>query len=281
MFWLVVTLQRIGNAKLTIIFSLRMSNETQFQENALPFDGLAKLGIDQDGFNHLPDNLKTSLLKGEVTPVIEAQVITSQGKEVKIPLRMQLLSDGVDNNPKLVVYPIRPNIDNTLGLSQYEMERIKAGEVIRMEVLSNGRRFPEFVQLDPRTNSLVHCRVSDLKMDSELASLESIKDIQLGTQQKDAIRDGRPVELQVGDEKVTVGVNLTEPQGFKVIKGDMDEWKRQEEMRYDIAHPEIMGFVKTDRNRWEYQQVVNAQGGGLNKKQEANESLSNKTGMKF
>jgi hypothetical protein len=85
--------------------------------------------------------------------------------------------------------------------------------------------------------------------------MEKVKDIELGTSQKEAAREGKLVELNVGNEKVTVGVDLHEPQGFKIVNGDMDEWKRQTAIRYDIDHPEVMGYVQTDRNRWEYQQL--------------------------
>lgn len=233
-----------------------MSNETDFNWQEIPFDKLSRLGISREDVDRMPPKLRESLFRGDVTPIIEANVVTSSGKIVTIPVRLQLLNDGNDRSASLMVYPMRPELENTLGLSHFEMERVRSGEVIQKDVLYNGMRFPEMVQLDPRTNSLVHARVADLKMEQEIANLESVKDIQLGTQQKDAIREGRPIELKVGDEKVTVGVNLTEPQGFKVIRGDMEEWKRQEEARYDLAHPEVMGFVKTDRNRWEYQQVV-------------------------
>ena len=63
----------------------------------------------------------------------------------------------------------------------------------------------------------------------------------------------------MGGEKVSVGIDLKEPQGVKLIKGDMKEWERQQKLRYDDLHPEYLGLVMTDKNRWEYQQVVDAQ----------------------
>ena len=84
-------------------------------------------------------------------------------------------------------------------------------------------------------------------------------DIELGTQQKQAVRDGKPMELNVGGEKVTVGIDLKEPQGFKVVQGDMKEWERQQKLKYDELHPEYIGLVMTDKNRREYQQVVDRQ----------------------
>lgn len=257
-----------------------MSEVTKFRNEDIPYEGIAKLGVSPEDISNLPQEFRRTLLNGEVTPMFEARIPTSNGREVVLPLRMQLVSENGLDKPRLVVFPLRPEIENTLGLSKYEMERVQSGDVVLKELSSNGRRFPEFIQLDPRTNSLVHQKVAALPMEQELANMESIKDIQLGSQQKDAIREGRPVELNVGDEKVVVGVDLKEPQGFKVIKGDMEEWKRQQEERYDIAHPEFMGFVKTDRNRWEYQQVVKAQG-QFSERNAANERLSNKAEIKL
>ena len=86
--------------------------------------------------------------------------------------------------------------------------------------------------------------------------MEKVNDIELGTQQKQQVREGKPVELNVGGEKVSVGIDLREPQGFKIVKGDLREWERQQKLRYDDLHPEYMGLVMTDKNRWEYQKVV-------------------------
>ena len=37
----------------------------------------------------------------------------------------------------------------------------------------------------------------------------------------------------------------------------MKEWERQAKIKYDNEHEGFMGYVLTDENRWEYQQVVN------------------------
>ena len=84
---------------------------------------------------------------------------------------------------------------------------------------------------------------------------DRLKDIGLGIAQKEALASGKPVELEVGDQKVTVGVDQREPVGFKVMQGDMEEWKRQQAIRYDDANEGYIGYVQTDENRWEYSYV--------------------------
>ena len=39
----------------------------------------------------------------------------------------------------------------------------------------------------------------------------------------------------------------------------MKEWERQQKLRYDEQHPEYLGLVMTDKNRWEYRQMVDKQ----------------------
>jgi len=87
--------------------------------------------------------------------------------------------------------------------------------------------------LDKETNSLMHRDVASVSIESELMTRDKVKDIELGANQKEALQEGKPVELSLGDTKVTVGVDLREPQGFKVVNGDMKEWERLQQMRYD------------------------------------------------
>ena len=134
-----------------------------------------------------------------------------------------------------------------------------SGEVIRKEVDVEGERKVRFVQLDNETNSLMHRNVASIPIETELQTRDKVKDIELGANQKAALQEGKPVELALGDTKVTVGVDLREPQGFKIVNGDMREWERLQQMRYDDVHEDFMGYVMTDENRWEYQKVVERQ----------------------
>ena len=120
----------------------------------------------------------------------------------------------------------------------------------------NGEKTQQYLQLDPETKSIIHRRITEVQIEQKLKDMEKVNDIELGSQQKQQAREGKPVELSVGGEKVSVGIDLKEPQGFKVVKGDLKEWERQQKLRYDEQHPEYLGLVMTDKNRWEYQKVV-------------------------
>ena len=195
------------------------------QSEQLPYEKLALLGIDREKADNLPQEVKERLVSGEVTPLMQVSISARNGDVITLPLKLQMTADK-DGNPAVEV---------------------------------NGEKTQQYLQLDPETKSVIHRRVTDIEMERKLKDMEKVNDIELGTQQKQQVRDGKPVELNVGGEKVSVGIDLKEPQGFKLIKGDMKEWERQQKLRYDDLHPEYLGLVMTDKNRWEYQQVVDAQ----------------------
>ena len=232
------------------------------QSEQLPYEKLALLGIDREKADNLPQEVKERLVSGEVTPLMQVSISARNGDVITLPLKLQMIADK-DGNPALIAYPVRAELEaernKVLRLTPQEAERLAKGEVIQKAVEVNGEKTQQYLQLDPETKSVIHRRVTDIELERRLKDMEKVNDIELGTQQKQQVRDGKPVELNVGGEKVSVGIDLKEPQGFKLIKGDMKEWERQQKLRYDDLHPEYLGLVMTDKNRWEYQQVVDAQ----------------------
>lgn len=216
---------------------------------------LAKVGITADSLRSMPKEMKQALTEGRVTPLFKAAVRLEDGRVISLPMKAQLVRDEHDRT-LLMTYPVRKKIANELGLSGPELEKVKQGGVIRKEVEDEYGRRLAFVQLDKETRSLMYRSISSVKMEEQLRTQEKVKDIELGTNQKQAMLQGKPVELELGDTKVTVGVDLKQPEGFRVVNGDMQEWDRQQKMRYDDAHEEFFGYVMTDENRWEYQKVV-------------------------
>lgn len=233
-----------------------MKEKEIFQEIEVPYTQLQRLGLDKETLSHLPPEVSVPLMNGSVTPVIQGRIEVNNGYRYQIPLKLQLTRDE-EGKVVLMTYPLRKEIDNSLHLTRDELKRVADGEVLKRNVTDkDGVRRMKYLQLDPETRSMMMRDVASLQMVSRLKDMEKIKDIELGQNQKEAAQEGKPIELNVGDEKVTVGVDLREPQGFKVVNGDMDEWKRQQAIRYDEVHPEVMGYVQTDKNHWEYEQLI-------------------------
>lgn len=228
----------------------------------LPYEKLAVLGIDREKADLLPREVKEKLASGEVTPLMQVSINARNGDIITLPVKLQLTADK-NGNPALIAYPVRAELEvernKVLRLTEQEAIRLRNGEVVQKAVEVNGEKTRQYLQLDPETKSVIHRRVTDIRLEQKLKDMEKVNDIELGIWQKQQVREGKPIELNVGGEKVSVGVDLKEPQGFKVIQGDMKEWERQQKLRYDEQHPEYLGLVMTDKNRWEYQKVVDAQ----------------------
>ncbi len=239
---------------------MEIPNKTQ--QASLPYDKLAMLGIDRENADRLPQDVKRKLMDGEVTPLLQVSMKAGNGTVLTLPLKLQLAADK-DGNPTLIAYPVQRELsiekDNVLRLSAQEADALRRGEVLQKAIDVNGEKTRQYLQLDPETKSIIHRRVTEIKIEQRLKDMEKVNDIELGTQQKQQVREGKPMELNVGGEKVTVGIDLREPQGFRVVQGDMKEWERQQKLRYDEQHPEYLGLVTTDKNRWEYQKVVERQ----------------------
>lgn len=225
------------------------------KEEPIPFDKFARIGIYPKDLERMPERLRETILTGKLSPLMRLDVPLGDNSSVSIPMKIQLVYDKNDKL-QLLTYQIHDRIENSLRLNERELERVAAGDVIQKEFREGGNRRMRYVQLDKETNSLMYRDMATVKFEQKLAEMEKVKDIGLGSSQKEAAALGKPVELVVGDEKVTVGLDLREPQGFKIMKGDMEEWKRQAAIRYDDAHEGFLGYVQTDENRWEYKQVV-------------------------
>lgn len=236
-----------------------MKDSDTILSNRLPFEQLAKLGLDRDKVEKLPQEVKEKLINGELTPLMEVSLPAKNGMVITLPLKLQLATDK-DGNPSLIAYPVQRELsiekENVLRLSRQEADALSRGEVLQKAIDVNGEKTQQYLQLDPETKSVIHRRITEVQIEQRLKDMEKVNDIELGAQQKQQAREGKPVELNVGGEKVSVGIDLREPQGFKVVKGDLKEWERQQKLQYDEQHPEYLGLVMTDKNRWEYQKVV-------------------------
>lgn len=256
-----------------------MAMINRFLEKDIPYGKLAKLGVSKEKTLSMPKDLLETFLSGKVTPLIQAKVQSQSGTVYEVPLKLQLVQDRT-GKVQLMTYPIRKEMVSDISLSDDEKKRLRKGDTIRKEIKEDGVRRMQFIQMDNETKSLIKRNVSNLRLPEQIAQMEKINDIQLGMNQKEAIKEGKPIEIEVGHEKVSVGVDLKESQGFKVVKGDMAEWERQQKIKYDIVNEGFMGYVLTDQNRWEYKQVVDKlQHKEL--KQEVKEEQKMSSGIKF
>lgn len=232
-----------------------MINRNVILEEEMPYQKLEKIGLTKESILNFPRTVLEPLISGRVTPLIVVTIERTNGKMYNVPLKLQLLRDR-EGRIDAVVYPMRKEILNDKKLSLKELESLEKGNVLRKEIKENGIRTQQYLQLDKETNSLLQKDASSLRLSDRMQDIEKIGNIELGLNQKKSILEGKPVELDTGDTKVTVGVDLKEPLGFKSLKGTLQDWKEKQAKEYDLLHPEFMGYIQTEANRWEYQQII-------------------------
>ena len=219
-------------------------------EDNIPFEQLELLGLGRQEYERLPQDFKDKFEAGQLTPLIHTASIQKNGTIVEFPMKLQKTEDEY-GRPQIKVFPVFNEFVKEGLLNLKEFQVLKDGGILKDRDI--------YAQRDPETNCVLTAYEEEFRIDKKLEDIEKLLDIELGTQQKNQIRNGKPVEVSVGDEPVTVGLDLKEPNGFKVLKGDMKEWEYQQKVIYDIQHPEYLGVVKTDENRWEFQQIVNSE----------------------
>lgn len=223
---------------------------------------LAFMGIDRRNLENLPEETRQRLKTGGLTPIIDIKVNNNDNMSVNMPVKFQLAKNSLGQT-QLLVYPVNHRLKNSMKVTEASFQKLKEGEVV---IVSNKSGERVFIQLDRETNNFLTMKEKDLKLDEKIKDIEKVKDIELGTHQKNMIKSGKPVELNVGDEKITIGLDLRQPNTFRELQGDMETWKRHKEIEYDILHPEYLGPVHTDRNRWEYMMAQKQNNQGVNKK---------------
>lgn len=219
-------------------------------EDNIPLKKLELIGITPEVFKQLPQEFKDTLQKGEITPVICARKELENGLIIEMPMKLQSVTDDWGRQ-QLMVYPVLNELRNDMQLSPTSFENLKNGSVLHVD--------GQYIQRDPETNCILKVSDKDMEMEKKLRDVEKVLDIELGTEQKNQVRNGKPVELSVGGEQVVVGLDLKDPERFKTITGDMKDWEYQQKVIYDILHPEYVGVVKTEENRWEFQQIINSE----------------------
>ncbi len=99
-----------------------------------------------------------------------------------------------DGHPALMAYPVRGGTGNRTAqqspfADRQEAERLKKGDIVQKTVEVNGEKTQQYLQLDPETKSVIHRKVTDIKLEQKLKDMEKVNDIELGTQQKQQVRE--------------------------------------------------------------------------------------------
>ena len=82
-----------------------------------------------------------------------------------------------------------------------------------------------------------------------------VKDVDINMEMRETLRNGMPVQIDADGTPYTIGIDLTEPSGYRVLQGTRDDWDAVIAREWDKVHPEEIGFWLADENGWDYQEL--------------------------
>ena len=239
-------------AKIHKNIIIMLSNRS-FLEHEIPYRQLEKLGISKKNILDLNKDIKSSFMMGGFTPLIKMEV-EGNGTTYNFlgKLRMSREPKG---GVSLDVLPLRtrtPN-DEELRLDESEMEHLRHGLILKKNVYDeNNRKTTYYAQLDGETNAILKVKVRDVAIPS------IVKDVDINMELREEIRNGTPVEIDADGTAYTIGIDLLEPSGYRILQGTEEDWNTMIAKDWDRIHPEEIGFWMTDQNGWEYQELFDS-----------------------
>ena len=214
-----------------------------FNENDIPYKELELIGISKKQIWSLDKANITALLSGKRTSLLDLSFHDNNGEEISMKGKISLYWKD-SNNAGVKVHPVRPEIMNDINLKPKELERLQDNEIITKTI--NNEKY--LVQLDPETNELLKTKIKSISIPS------NIKGVELDKQQKETLKSGKELILNVDKEKIAIRLDLNNPRGIKFL--DFDQ---QQKIAYDRHNPQIIGTIHTDKNRNEYIEYMKGQ----------------------
>lgn len=212
--------------------------QEKFKENEIPYNLLEKIGLSKNDILSLDKSRLEALLTGNRTELVQIKGTDLKGDTFDFKGKLSLYRKE-DNSIGMKIHPIRPNITNDIDLTEKEVLKLQKGELITKSI--NGER--HLIQLDKDTNELLRAKTKNIFIPSH------IKDVELSSQQKEKMRQGLPIIIESGKEKLQVGLDLNSPRGLKLTNEAFDQ---KQKISYDRTNPQIIGTIKTDRNISEF-----------------------------
>lgn len=191
-----------------------MKKIEKFQDNEIPYETLASFGLTKEMVDDLPMKVLEKLLSGQRTPLLPISVKDNTGKKVDSLARLSLVrtEDGID-----VMF--MPYWESTLmeELSTLDQMLLKEGTVIK------SIKGDCFYQLDKATGQIIS--MPAYVIEHNLGVLR--KQVEMVNDDFEQLQMGAVVSFENENEIVTMGLDLTQDVGIRMVDGDKECWDKE------------------------------------------------------
>ena len=196
--------------------------KVQFYESEYPYATLEKFGLTREMIEDLPMHVLDDLSAGLRSPVLPIKVKNDNGDEISCRSRFSFIYSD-EGKVQAVFYPVL----KTAPLEKFSAEEQKSllsGRTIVSDVtLPDGLSTRAYIQIDPETRQVITVPASLIENNLKLAS----EAFRLAQHEVTSIKNGEPLTFAIGNDPVTIGVDLTDKKGIRICEGDSIEWKNE------------------------------------------------------
>ena len=192
----------------------------EFKEEEIPYGVLGQFGLSQEMIEDLSTEAYEDILRGRRSPVLPIAMKDADGNTVHARTRFKLIR-GTDDSVGIVFHPrlVRCNLD---CYTPEERQALRSGKAIISHAPDDGS-VKCFVQIDTETNQVLYVPTPVIGR-----NLSNLTD-HFGIPSEDvfAIQEGDLVMIREDGEDVTVGIDLTERSGIRVVLGGPELWMKE------------------------------------------------------
>lgn len=200
-----------------------MQTFQNFTESEIPYEALANFGLTQEMIDDLPQSVMLAFLSGRTTPVLPIIVEGAEGEKRESGARVGLIRKQNEDGSTYVdaiFVPIWEDKDLE-DFENYQRQELLMGNVILIETETAGQCFAQF---DETINQVITVNAELILHNLDMLTGK----IQLSDADKRDLYEGKVVEVSVGGNPVSFGIDLQSPNCFRVTNGDALAWKQEE-----------------------------------------------------
>ncbi len=224
----IINLRSINNQ------SEKYMNRTHFKDEEIPYHILERFGLSREMIGDLPMSILNLMLTGRKTPMLPIEMKYEDGSIIQSRTRIALIRKS-DGTADVLFYP-KPTENRLAMFSEAEQQKLRSGKPIMGQMVTNDAESetPGFHQLDD-TNGQI------LSVPSPVIgrNLQHLSDtLHLSNAELICLRNGERLTVADDDDLLTIGIDLNEPTGVRIVAGDSRQWderKKQAVEKYNFG----------------------------------------------
>ena len=189
----------------------------KFTENEIPYEDFERMGFSQEMIDDLPEVIMERLLSGEKTPLLVSSKNDSNNNPMKATIWMSREENGVVTG----FYRPYDNVRDYSDFSKSQQKTLLNGGVVLTELKGQPS---SYYQMDEDTNRILSCPADCL-----MNNFNGLKTNLSAYIDEKTFSEGKIQSVVSDGNVITIGIDLSDSKGYRVVEGDEQNWKQEKE----------------------------------------------------